>query len=383
MTMAAPIAIIFANLKGNLGDFAILHAMLLDAERRFPGHPIHVFPHASLAIDHDRLDAFRACGVPPFEIVGYSYSKKVPRRLKILRNSFLWPSIQAHFINKLQSESDEDASRFQDYAAILIAGGEQFGKNIGTSMFGTILSIHKYNTEIYTYPFSINSEIPNIYSKKMLKSYFEKLKSPLIVRDSRSKEIIESIGLDAVQAPDCVFSLFPLAETIKPQPHRDNSRIFLALTGSSEVLERSLRHIIRNLRDEFPNLSLLTTCEVVDGKAMRKISDEFGVPFYAPATWQDAVAELKASSLVITNRLHCFVFSLFAGVPVLPIVNRQKVAAIARDLNIAHTAASIEEVSSGLLNVVKASAHVSKNEILSYLERSSEWHRSQFWGHGS
>ncbi|WP_275783720.1 hypothetical protein [Pararhizobium gei] len=47
--MTAPVAVIYANLKGNIGDFAILHSMLLDIRERHPGRAVDAYSHGANA----------------------------------------------------------------------------------------------------------------------------------------------------------------------------------------------------------------------------------------------------------------------------------------------------------------------------------------------
>ena len=58
--MKPAIAIILANLKSNIGDFAILHAILLDLQQNYPGRAVHVLPLGHYQIDEGRIAAFRA-----------------------------------------------------------------------------------------------------------------------------------------------------------------------------------------------------------------------------------------------------------------------------------------------------------------------------------
>jgi polysaccharide pyruvyl transferase WcaK-like protein len=360
-----------------LGDFAILHAMLADLDEWFPGHPVHIYPHSSLAIDHKRLAAFRSLGAPAFDVAGSTYVWKIPKLLKILRKTPLWPIVQNNFIKNAVFKTGADVKIFSKYKAVFVAGGEQWGKNIGASMIANVQAISKYNDRIYAYPFSINSNAVDIHSKPQLRDNFKLFQGPILVRDSRSFEIIDSLGLEAKLCPDCVFSLFRFAQTISKQSERDTSRILVALTGGSANLRADLRPLVRDLCAEFAHVALFSTCDAVDGKAMRSVSEELGVPYHAPLTWKEAVAELKASALVITNRLHCLIFSLFAGVAVLPVTNRQKVAAIVRDAGILHGVSRLEG------NIAKH-AHLAmsakSDHAKSYLEKSASVRSMQLLG---
>jgi polysaccharide pyruvyl transferase WcaK-like protein len=136
------------------------------------------------------------------------------------------------------------------------------------------------------------------------------------------------LGLEAVLGADCVFSLEGLSEGIPPAPDRDHSRLLLVITGQKQ---HSLEAVVRKLGKSVCPVALLTTCEVEDGPALRAVSEACGVPVYAPLTWQETVAEMKASALIITNRLHGLILGSFARTPVVPLTDRVKTLAVASD----------------------------------------------------
>ena len=148
--MQKSVAILYANLKGNIGDFAILDAMLRETAQRFPGRRIDVYPHGFLDVDDTRLAAFRAAGAPEFEIAGGTFHRPVPPKLKRLYRFGLWPRIQRRLVENLRRASREEAKRFAQYEAIFLAGGDQWNAmDLGVSMFGTLLAIAEHNPNIY------------------------------------------------------------------------------------------------------------------------------------------------------------------------------------------------------------------------------------------
>jgi polysaccharide pyruvyl transferase WcaK-like protein len=66
------------------------------------------------------------------------------------------------------------------------------------------------------------------------------------------------------------------------------------------------------------------------------LSRTLGVEFLAPATWQEVVSEFKSCAMVVTNRLHCMIFTFFADVPLVPLLNREKVVGVFRDAELPH-----------------------------------------------
>lgn len=126
MELNSPVAIIFANIKGNIGDFAILHAMLVDLRRLHPERPLHVFPHSCHNIDQLKFDAFRAADVPNFTLCSPIFSRELPFPLKLLSYAGLWPLARMIFVRMLDRESSCNVERFTDYYAIFVAGGHQW-----------------------------------------------------------------------------------------------------------------------------------------------------------------------------------------------------------------------------------------------------------------
>ncbi len=67
------VAVLFANLKGNIGDFAILQAILEQLNFYYPGYKIDVYSHPLVDIDETRLAAFSKHS-PPFSLISSSHS---------------------------------------------------------------------------------------------------------------------------------------------------------------------------------------------------------------------------------------------------------------------------------------------------------------------
>ena len=99
-----PVLILFANLKGNLGDFAILHAMLVDLEKRYPGSEKHVFSHGHQAIDDARMEAFLRQPHPPFVYKGKTPYWRTPRILSVIKRIGLEKWLAGKLIDRLSCE---------------------------------------------------------------------------------------------------------------------------------------------------------------------------------------------------------------------------------------------------------------------------------------
>lgn len=332
--MKAPVAILFANLKGNIGDFAILHSMLQDINAGFPGHPVHVYRHGFHPVDEERTNAL-AAAAPHFHVAGATFTEQRPPGRATARLAHLlglWPALQGHRISALANRAAPLAESFGQYEAVFLAGGAQWtGSNAGVSMFATLRAVHTCNQRIFGYPFSVYPSVRKMNRLLGLREDLSRIRTPLIARDSASKAILGQLGVRAVLGADCVYSLQGLAKLIEPVAGRHPSRVILAFTGqTSDDLESA----VRTLCVGADTVALLTTCEAEDGAIMREVAAKCGVPFLAPLSWQETVAEMKASALVVTNRLHGLIFGSFTETPLLPLTDRRKTRAFADDARV-------------------------------------------------
>jgi polysaccharide pyruvyl transferase WcaK-like protein len=338
------VAVIGANLKGNIGDFALLHAALVDLRRVFPDHAVDVYTHGFHSIDEQRLAAFRVATGLPFRIAGKTFHAKPPGGLhiKAARAVGLWPAIQDHEIRSLANRMSAQAEVFSGYDAVVIVGGAHWNKiKVGISMFGTLHAVHRHNQKIYAYPFSLDAAVSNYNFKSALRRYFDMIGRPLLTRDGISKQVLDALGIPATLTADTVFSLADEAEDIAPKAGLDGKGVILSVTRAEQ--DDIVAAATRFDRNATP-ICLMTTCWTEDERYFAPAAARLGVPYLAPDTWQDAVAELKASALLITNRLHGIIFAALAGTPVLVVTNRQKTKAFAADAGLPMSIGSIAAV---------------------------------------
>lgn len=378
--MKSAVAVLFANLKSNIGDFAILHAILLDLRRKFPGRTIDVFSLGLYEIDDTRLAAFREeCDVD-FELAGKTYFRQIDLAAsgqKILRFFLLWPKLQERLTRSLVESVSEDAMRFRDYEAIFIVGGERGGGTEGgISLFATLEAVHRHNDKIYTFPFSVSPNILNFNTKNFLRRSFSRIQKPLLVRDSGSKKFLNSIGVDSVLGADCVFSLQSLAEEVEGKVGQDSSRIIFSFAVRREKIAKELIETLKGLAGSAFKISLMTTCEIEDGRRLKAISRDFGLEYLAPITWEKAVAELKSSSLLVTNRLHGMILGSLAGAPLLVVTNREKAKSFVEDAQLPLSAQRIFDVTEDLLAKSLAQRQVLLDSVKTYLDRAGDRLRS-------
>lgn len=358
------VAIVFANLKGNVGDYAILEAMTQDLGTAFPGHRIVVYPHPLVPVDHAYLDEFRRLN-PDIQFGDATYSMPIGLVKRLLSSSFLRRKAQASLINEFAAKSAADFRHFAGYSAVFFAGGDQWsGRELGVAMFGSLLAIHRVNDRVHSFPFSLKSSLLGLYTKADLTRYFALLRPSLIVRDSLTKEIIDQFSKNALLGADCVFSLNQTADEIRPNPERNPGRILFVVKGQEAELSETLEKLLGQQK----NVELFTTCPPEDHRTYTKLAERFNLPYHEPKSWQEIIAEFKASELVITNRLHGLILGSLAQTPLLPVANRKKSLAYVRDANIPHCAMTPLEVTPDLIGKARADKQIILDRMMAYAE---------------
>lgn len=374
MSTSKPVALLYANIKGNIGDFAILDSMLRDINRRFPGQPIEVYSHGFLQADERRLDAFQvSSGTPEFKLVGLTFFRSVPLVIKRLYKLRVWPWVQRILISRLVRQSLTAAKRFAKYEAIFLAGGDQWnGMDLGISMFATLLAVSRYNSNILHYPFSLNPDVRNYNFDIDLRRYFAFVKAPLPVRDSITFDLATRIGLPVRLVRDSVYLLSDVGQAVPAIKARNAQRILLVLTGSHSrvALRRSLGLVLERLQYHEKPVEMLTTCEIEDLDIYAELGKSFGVDVRVPMTWQETVSELKSTAIVVTDRLHCLILGTFAECTLFPVTDRKKAEAFVRDTNILHYCARIEDITCQQLDEAMANRADTLHKMQQYRDLS-------------
>lgn len=349
--------------------------MLRDIRERYLGRRIDVYWHGFLQADEARLALFRAeKGTPDFEIAGETFYRPVPPRLKRLYRLKLWPWIQRSLIHSLAQDSVRDAQVFTQYEAIFLAGGDQWnGMDLGVSMFASLLAIGRVNEEIYQYPFSLNPAVLNFNTCADLRRYFGTIQAPIIVRDSITHDVMTRIGIRTAIGNDVVFSLSEIGQKISPAADRDAERILLVLTGADNrvLLRDALSRLLKQLQGCGRTIDFLTTCWTEDLQIYSELGNRFNVTVHAPMTWQETVAELKQSAVVVTDRLHCSILGTFAECTLFPVGDRKKVEAFIRDSGAPHHAQTIEGVTPAALEAAISDRTAVRDTLRTYRDAAA------------
>lgn len=341
--------------------------MLNKIDAKHSNAQIDIYAHPLVSIDRIRLDEFHLLN-PRITIIENIFTKKITWYERAIVSTFLRRKQQHSLIKSFTKDAANALAHFTHYDSVFIAGGDQWsGRELGVSMFGTLSAIRQINPNIHIFPFSLKSSIVKLYSKSVLKDFFSLLEQPLIARDSLTKDILDQLEIPAELGVDCAFSLQDRAPSIDPAKNRDSSRILFAIKGPKDVMSATLASLIK----QGANIELISTCPAEDNSTFQSLSDKFTIPFRQPTSWQEIVSEFKASSLVVTNRLHGLILSTLAEAPLLPVTTRKKSLAFVHDANMPYFANNIPSVTLELIEKTKSSADLVVQRASAYRDSSN------------
>lgn len=359
--------VVFANVKGNLGDFAILQSMIDAIVRKHPGATIDVASHGQHVQDTLRFEAFRDSSANKFQYVGKLPFQRPSKLLSIPRRLGFQHKVAQGFVDRLRRAYSAHPliKTFGSYDAIHFAGGEQFGGFANSATMLAVLSLAiEAKRRVFLHPFSVKTRFPEIYGAAYLGSLFNALDGEIVVRDSASFDTMKGICKSVVLGRDAVFSLVSEAtpRTVDPAGKaKTRPRVALAITKSPGSPATALETLARSLGAAGLDVFLFSTCEREDGDALRRLETGGAGRSVMPVTWQDAVAQIQSVDLVITNRLHCLIFGCLAGTPVVPILNREKMRGISHDIGLP---VRIEQASDADFALFEQAAVVLRDEII-------------------
>lgn len=365
--MEKAVAILFANLKGNLGDLAILEANLLRLAQVYPDHRIDVWSSGFLTVDQVRLGSFIKAGAPPFRLRGTSPDHPLRRWRSAARSFGLERALQPYLVARSQRRFATDAEGFAEYERIFVVGGDQFDANASAAMFGTLKAVAGINPRLSNFPLSVNPRTQNINSPSLLRDFFALFEGPVLVRDELSNSFLKGIGVAAELGADSVLSL---SSRIKAISGSDSSAgLVVALTRSAPEDSAELARLLGRLAPLPSAIRTLTSTPSVDKAFLDRRA--MNVAYSAPGTWQELVAELRSATLVVSNRFHCVLLAAMVGTPVLPVCNRTKIRSIKTAAGLPFSVEGIHAVTPSMIQTVLDFAPRQREAFDRYLEMAA------------
>ena len=369
--LASAVAIIFANLKGNLGDLALLQAALLHVAREAPESELHVWSHGFLTTDTVRFEAFLKGGPPAFSLIGETAPKFLKKLVKAAIRNGLGPAIHGPLIRFIAGRYDPTAKRFSDYHRIYVVGGDQFDHVAVAPMFGTISAIARYNPRLSCMPVSINPRMLRSVTPSQLKEYLALFDSPVIARDMATHTFLNEHRIQSELGADAALTLNSAIQGIK-ENHDHSDKIILSLAAPSGQVVDLLKSSIKSLHDQGYEVAAHTTCPPGDRKTLNALHAALELPVHEPLTWQEVVANLKSARIVVSNRLHSLLLAGMAGATVLPVGNRAKTAAFIDETQVGTYANGLTEITPE--NIFKAleTSDLQRQRVQSYIQQGLE-----------
>ena len=194
------------------------------------------------------------------------------------------------------------------------------------------------------------------------------------MRDGITHDLMSDLGIPTVLGHDTVFSLSGPGQQVAPLETRDRERILLVLTGPHDraLLVRTLGDVLDRLKGVGRPIEMLTTCWNEDLQIYKDLGREHGVEVRAPLTWQETIAELKQSAVVVTDRLHCLILGTFAECTLFPVADRKKAEAFIRDTGTPHHGRGMEDVAPEALEAAIADREAILEAIRAYRDMALE-----------
>lgn len=375
--MKHTISILCSNLKGNLGDFAIAEAIALAAQRYLGECRIQLYYHANKVVDRSRLEVLLDESDTEFDLIEAAPYFRRPRWLRMfcrlgLSNSSYskWHNRAVIRVSKKYRESMTFYNAVSQSDLVLFAGGAQWGRgDLNLNMFAQLHAIAGSTFPVRAFPFSLSNATVKCNGLEGLNVLFQQLSPPVFVRDGISHSCLESVSVESKLVSDCVFSLsayFDSKWDAEASDSGKSAKVFISLTQSGDTDARSVVALIQSLKSALIVPVLFSTCEVEDRPFYEMIQTLTDVNVTYPLSWKQAVEELSCCRFVITNRLHCTIFSALSGTPVIPVMNRSKSKAYVKDANLPCSLDEVGGIDSAQIDVFNKSLVSISNKQIAY-----------------
>jgi len=338
------IALICTNLRGNLGDYAIIDATVQMLCKLYGSDiQVGIAYHGYTGIDIKRTKKFED---------NLPYNTFLDHATPLYRPSFIIKVLRKlNFSNKNLSKFLFYYTRFAlsfnkefkklitwSDITIIAGGGHYGGLLLASNMLAQIDYAVSTNKDVFSFPQTVPLDWFDFMDKKLITDVLEKLKI-FTLRENNSFQYMKQLNLsNCYQIADIVFSIETKQKKLM---HIENDikkiGIVLADTGSRQGIG-----YVEKLYDKLLFIEecgyipiVITTTESVDEKYLKHLKELYPqTEIIAPESWKELISTLGMLDLVITNRFHGIVFSTIANVPVLPVVDVPKAKHIAETMGI-------------------------------------------------
>ena len=375
--MSRIVSILCANLKGNLGDFAIAEAIAINADRILGSCKIQLYYHANKAVDEARMKVMLEETTANFDSIQAAPYFRRPSWLRTLCRMGIakayYTKRHNQAVSKVARQIQVDRAfidRVADSDLIIFAGGAQWGRgDLNLNMFAQLQAVSGGKCPVRAFPFSMSNATVSCNGKAGLQALMSQLDAPIFVRDGISHRCLRSIGVDTDLVSDCVFSLSGAFDSKweNDSPEAGESRrVYLSLTQSGDTDAQSVAALVRSLKEASLIPVLFSTCEIEDRSFYESVQACVSVDAIYPLSWKQAVGKLSTCRFVITNRLHCLIFSALSGTPVVPVTNRAKSKAYVKDADLPYSLEGVNSIEATLLEAINQNLKVISQRQIAY-----------------
>ena len=378
--MTAVVTIVCANLKGNLGDYAILEIMGRSFAQHFPGAEIGYFYHANKPVDRERYAQFLKELEIAMTDLGPAPFFRRPAWFRLLTKLPGTRGLSTRIHNALIGRTADRISRNPAFAErlkssrlVAFAGGAQWGKaNLNLNMFAQLKCAARLSERVIAFPFGISRVALDCNGASRLGEMLSQLGEPILVRDVISHRLLRQAGVPAQHVSDCVFTAGDLFRELREPQRRPGKTVYVSVTRSGETTARGIVELFDRLRASGLHPVMFSSCELEDRPlidAVLALSEETVV---APTSWKSAVRLFADAAFVVTNRLHCLIFSALAGAAVVPVANRQKAQAYAEDAGLTYAPVEIADITENGIRDFLGTLDDVRDKQLRFLTTSAE-----------
>lgn len=378
----ATVAIIFANLKGNLGDHALLEAAIRAVEEYQPSSRIDIYLHSNRDVLRSAVDDVLARTGSKIRIAGKTAVCPSLNWLWPLRHFIPWRPIQSILVELLYGRYKRQLKQSQRYDLVTLVGGDHFnGSQLGIGMMATVLAFRDHCNRMASLGFSVNPMIYNFSSRRLVRRVMRCLDHPASARDQASSLTLAHAGISTCQAPDSVISL-QVGVSNKPRSKTKKShqpRIALCISVDQGSERRLTARLVEQLVLTNADItwSVITTCFAEDNLWWTSMASS--IDRQAPDSWRQFCESVQDCDLLITNRLHGLILASKTDTPTLPICDRAKSAAFASESHCPVTVAQVGDIDRRAIEAALAAAEVTLQRRRAYIDQQSRTSAHSHW----
>jgi polysaccharide pyruvyl transferase WcaK-like protein len=354
------ITILAGNLRGNLGDYAILHSMVIMLNDLYKPLEITITYHSYTGIDKIRTEKFESMLPSNCKISNATpyYRPKLLTKLlrKVTKSEKMISKVLYYYVCSMLFISRTFKNIKKDSDMIILAGGGHFSDMLlSANMFAQLkISLMSCKNTI-VFPQSIPKNLFEFFPKQIMVQLYKQM-GIVAFREMQSYQYFKETNLNNIYYfPDIVFALqdkFNLEQvnTIS----KKSIGIVLANTGQrvgKDYINNKLSVLCKQIELLGYTPIIVTTTESIDIAYLNGLKKLYpNLKIIAPKDWKELIQVFSTMKLIITNRFHGMVFSILSHIPVLPVIDVTKTEYMTKTLGYKYFVNDEDEIDKDYLN---------------------------------